>query len=51
MSAQPRIWDMPGGIHPPENKFQSTARRLEQVPLPKRLTLPLLQQRQGQTFG
>ncbi len=43
MSTQPRIWDMPGGIHPPQNKAQSTARGLERIPLPKRLILPLLQ--------
>lgn len=43
MTAQPRIWDIPGGIHPPENKSQSTARGLERIPLPKRLILPLLQ--------
>lgn len=43
MSTQPRIWDMPGGIHPPQNKAQSTARGLERIPLPKRLVLPLLQ--------
>ena len=43
MTAQPRIWDIPGGIHPPQNKAQSTARGLEQMPLPARLILPLLQ--------
>lgn len=43
MTTQAHIWDMPGGIHPPENKLQSTARGLEQILLPKRLTLPLLQ--------
>lgn len=43
MTAQPRIWDIPGGIHPPQNKHQSTARGLEQMPLPARLVLPLLQ--------
>lgn len=43
MSASPRIWEMPGGIHPPENKIQSTTRGLEYPPLPARLTLPLLQ--------
>jgi len=43
MTAQPRIWDIPGGIHPPQNKAQSTARGLEQPPLPERLILPLLQ--------
>lgn len=43
MTAQPRIWDIPGGIHPPQNKAQSSARGLEQMPLPARLVLPLLQ--------
>lgn len=43
MSTQPRIWDIPGGIHPPENKHQSTSRGLKQMPLPGRLVLPLLQ--------
>ncbi|EZQ19883.1 electron transporter RnfC [Halopseudomonas bauzanensis] len=43
MTAQPRIWDIPGGIHPPQNKAQSTTRGLEQMPLPARLILPLLQ--------
>lgn len=43
MSAQPQIHDIPGGIHPPENKCQSTARGIEQPPLPRQLILPLLQ--------
>ena len=43
MTAQPRIWDIPGGIHPPQNKMQSTTRGLQQIPLPERLILPLLQ--------
>lgn len=43
MSTQPRIWEFSGGIHPPENKRQSTSRGLEQMPLPARLVLPLLQ--------
>jgi electron transport complex protein RnfC len=43
MSVQPRIWDIPGGIHPPQNKSQSTSRGLERVPLPSQLVLPLLQ--------
>lgn len=38
-----RIWDIHGGIHPKENKHQSVQRGLETPPLPKRLTLPLLQ--------
>lgn len=43
MTAQIRIHDIPGGIHPPENKAQSTTRGVEQPPLPARLILPLLQ--------
>ena len=43
MTAQIRIHDIPGGIHPPENKAQSTTRGVEQPPLPGRLILPLLQ--------
>ncbi|MFA5678633.1 MAG: electron transport complex subunit RsxC [Pseudomonas sp.] len=43
MSAQIRLWDIHGGIHPAENKSQSTTRGLEQVPLPRQLVLPLLQ--------
>ncbi|WP_150303895.1 electron transport complex subunit RsxC [Pseudomonas saliphila] len=38
-----KIWDIPGGIHPPENKHQSTAHGLEIAPLPPRLILPLQQ--------
>src|SRR5690554_8212121 len=43
MTAQIRIHDIPGGIHPQENKAQSTTRGVEQPPLPGRLILPLLQ--------
>lgn len=43
MSVQPRIWDIPGGIHPPQNKSQSTGRGLQPLPLPGQLILPLLQ--------
>lgn len=38
-----RIWDFPGGIHPPENKHQSTRRPLQTSTLPRRLVLPLQQ--------
>lgn len=38
-----RIWDIPGGIHPEENKHQSTAHGIESVPLPSQLILPLQQ--------
>ncbi|OMH33771.1 electron transport complex subunit RsxC [Motiliproteus sp. MSK22-1] len=38
-----RIWNFHGGIHPQENKQQSLTIPLRQMPLPKRLTLPLQQ--------
>jgi len=41
MNAQ--AWSFPGGIHPPENKQQSTATPIQQAPLPRRLVLPLQQ--------
>ena len=43
MSAQERIWDIPGGIHPAERKELSNRTPIQQAPLPKRLTLPLNQ--------
>ncbi|MCU1716071.1 electron transport complex subunit RsxC [Pseudomonas sp. 5P_3.1_Bac2] len=39
----PDIWPLPGGIHPPEQKSQSTATSIAAAPLPKRLILPLNQ--------
>ena len=41
MNAQ--VWSFPGGIHPPENKQQSTATPIQQAPLPRLLVLPLQQ--------
>lgn len=38
-----RVWPLTGGVHPPENKFQSTGTAIRKAPLPKRLTLPLSQ--------
>ncbi len=38
-----KIWDIPGGVHPPENKAQSTARAIGAVALPREITLPLNQ--------
>jgi len=46
MSAQEKIWDIPGGIHPAERKELSNRTPIQQAPLPKRLTLPL-----GQHIG
>ncbi|MDC0612680.1 electron transport complex subunit RsxC, partial [Vibrio sp.] len=38
-----KIWDFPGGIHPPENKKQSTKNPLAVAELPDELILPLKQ--------
>ncbi len=43
-SDKPRkIWDIPGGIHPPENKTQSLQRPLDKAPSPSQVILPLSQ--------
>ncbi|MGE8294786.1 MAG: electron transport complex subunit RsxC [Pseudomonas sp.] len=41
-----KIWDIPGGIHPAERKELSNRTPIRQVPLPRRLILPL-----GQHIG
>ncbi len=38
-----KTWDIPGGIHPPENKLQSLKQGIAEVPLPDILILPLNQ--------
>ncbi|MBF8999841.1 electron transport complex subunit RsxC [Vibrio nitrifigilis] len=38
-----KIWDFPGGIHPPENKKQSTKTPLTEAKIPDELILPLKQ--------
>ena len=38
-----KIWPLTGGVHPPENKHQSTDRPIAPVPLPKVLILSLSQ--------
>ncbi|KJS07027.1 MAG: electron transporter RnfC, partial [Gammaproteobacteria bacterium BRH_c0] len=38
-----KIWDIPGGIHPPENKKQSLSSAIAPVPMPDHLILPLNQ--------
>ena len=38
-----KIWDIHGGIHPPEHKDLSNRTPIQQAPLPKRLILPLAQ--------
>ena len=43
MTAQERIWAIPGGIHPAERKELSNRTPIQPAPLPKRLTLPLNQ--------
>ncbi|WP_394238919.1 electron transport complex subunit RsxC [Pseudomonas anguilliseptica] len=43
MSAQERIWDIPGGIHPAERKELSNRTPIQPAPLPGRLALPLNQ--------
>ncbi|WP_394240003.1 electron transport complex subunit RsxC [Vibrio astriarenae] len=37
------IWDFPGGIHPPENKTQSSRHNIARAELPSELVLPLKQ--------
>lgn len=38
-----KIWDFHGGIHPDENKTESTQRSIERLPLPAQLVIPLQQ--------
>jgi electron transport complex protein RnfC len=38
-----KIWDIPGGIYPPENKVQSTQLPLGSLPIPPQLIIPLNQ--------
>ncbi|MGL6261702.1 electron transport complex subunit RsxC [Vibrio sp. WXL210] len=37
------LWDFPGGIHPPENKIQSSRHNITRAALPSELVLPLKQ--------
>ena len=39
----PKVWDIHGGIHPPEHKELSNRTPIQPAPLPKRLILPLAQ--------
>ena len=41
--SSPQLWDFHGGIHPAENKHQSTQLPISQGPIPKHLVLPLNQ--------
>ncbi|MCQ4349003.1 electron transport complex subunit RsxC [Pseudomonas stutzeri] len=43
MNASAKIWDIPGGIHPPERKELSNRTPIQHPPLPGRLILPLTQ--------
>ncbi len=38
-----KIWDIPGGVHPPQRKKLSDHQAIRKAPLPKRLILPLQQ--------
>ena len=38
-----KIWDIPGGVHPPENKHQSVQLPIGSIPLPAEIVLPLNQ--------
>ncbi len=38
-----KIWDIPGGVHPAENKSQSNQRPIADIALPKEIVLPLNQ--------
>lgn len=42
-SSERRIWPLTGGVHPEENKHQSTDRPIATGPLPEQLILPLSQ--------
>lgn len=38
-----KIWDIHGGVHPPENKLQSSGEPIARIPLAEQLILPLTQ--------
>ncbi|USD27924.1 electron transport complex subunit RsxC [Pseudoalteromonas sp. SCSIO 43201] len=38
-----KLWQFPGGIHPPEQKAQSNQHPISRLPLPEKLILPLKQ--------
>ena len=38
-----KIWDLVGGVHPPENKHQSVKEPIGHLPLPEKLVIPLNQ--------
>lgn len=38
-----KVWDLTGGVHPPENKHQSVQDSIGTLPLPQKLVIPLNQ--------
>ena len=42
-NALPKLWSLPGGIHPPENKSQSLNGPIRMAALPPQLTVPVTQ--------
>jgi electron transport complex protein RnfC len=38
-----KVWDIHGGVHPPQNKYQSVRNPIVKIPLPAQLTFPLSQ--------
>lgn len=38
-----KIWDFHGGVHPPENKTQTSLKPIADIPLPSELVIPLNQ--------
>jgi electron transport complex protein RnfC len=43
MTSLIKVWELPGGVHPPENKDQSMQLPLGQLPIPPVLVIPLNQ--------
>ncbi|MEL7400331.1 MAG: hypothetical protein AAFN68_07125, partial [Pseudomonadota bacterium] len=43
MSNLIKVWDIHGGVHPPENKSQSLQLPLGEIPLPEFMVHPLNQ--------
>ncbi len=43
MTSLIKVWELPGGVHPPENKSQSLQLPLGNIPLPPVLVIPLNQ--------
>ena len=42
-NALPKLWSLPGGIHPPENKSQSLSGPIRVAALPPQLIVPVTQ--------